>query len=59
VVIANLMLYFLSGWGEERVDSAVAGTLNATSPLFTPDRRKRAIERRARQAPFVMAAIPS
>ncbi len=34
-VIANLIPYFLFGWGEERVDSAVAGTLNATTPLFT------------------------
>ena len=34
-VIANLVPYFLFGWGEERVDSAVAGTLNATTPLFT------------------------
>jgi drug/metabolite transporter (DMT)-like permease len=34
-VIANLIPYFLFGWGEQRVDSAVAGTLNATTPLFT------------------------
>src|SRR3954452_5686252 len=34
-VVANLIPYFLFGWGEQRVDSAVAGTLNATTPLFT------------------------
>src|ERR671937_544056 len=34
-VVANLVPYFLFGWGEQRVDSAVAGTLNATTPLFT------------------------
>jgi drug/metabolite transporter (DMT)-like permease len=34
-VIANLIPYFLFGWGEQRVDSSVAGTLNATTPLFT------------------------
>jgi drug/metabolite transporter (DMT)-like permease len=34
-IIANLIPYFLFGWGEQRVDSAVAGTLNATTPLFT------------------------
>src|SRR4051812_4393810 len=33
-VVANLIPYFLSGWGEHRVASAVAGTLNATTPLF-------------------------
>jgi drug/metabolite transporter (DMT)-like permease len=34
-IVANLIPYFLFGWGEERVDSSVAGTLNATTPLFT------------------------
>jgi drug/metabolite transporter (DMT)-like permease len=34
-VVGNLIPYFLFGWGEERVDSSVAGTLNATTPLFT------------------------
>src|SRR3954447_7434913 len=34
-IIANLFPYFLFAWGEQRVDSAVAGTLNATTPLFT------------------------
>jgi drug/metabolite transporter (DMT)-like permease len=33
--VGNLIPYFLFGWGEQRVDSAVAGTLNATTPLFT------------------------
>jgi drug/metabolite transporter (DMT)-like permease len=34
-IVANLIPYFLFAWGEQRVDSAVAGTLNATTPLFT------------------------
>ena len=34
-VVANLIPYFLFGWGEQRVDSAIAGTLNSTTPLFT------------------------
>lgn len=34
-LVANLVPYFLFAWGEQRVDSAVAGTLNATTPLFT------------------------
>jgi drug/metabolite transporter (DMT)-like permease len=34
-IIANLIPYFLFGWGEQRVDSAIAGTLNSTTPLFT------------------------
>src|SRR3954454_23863807 len=33
-IIANLIPYFLFGWGEQRVDSALAGTLNSTTPLF-------------------------
>src|SRR3954452_6230413 len=31
-VVGNLIPYFLFGWGEQRVDSSVAGTLNATTP---------------------------
>src|SRR3954453_16619269 len=34
-IIANLIPYFLFGWGEQRVDSALPGTLNSTTPLFT------------------------
>jgi drug/metabolite transporter (DMT)-like permease len=34
-LVGNLIPYFVFGWGEQRVDSAVAGTLNATTPLFT------------------------
>ena len=34
-VVANVVPYFLFGWGEQRVASAVAGSLNATTPLFT------------------------
>lgn len=34
-LIANIVPYFLFAWGEQRVDSAVAGALNATTPLFT------------------------
>jgi drug/metabolite transporter (DMT)-like permease len=34
-LMANIIPYFLFAWGEERVDSAVAGALNATTPLFT------------------------
>jgi drug/metabolite transporter (DMT)-like permease len=34
-LVANVVPYFLFGWGEQRVASAVAGSLNATTPLFT------------------------
>lgn len=34
-LIANIVPYFLFAWGEQRIDSTVAGTLNATTPLFT------------------------
>jgi drug/metabolite transporter (DMT)-like permease len=35
-VVGNIVPYFLFGWGEQRgVASAVAGSLNATTPLFT------------------------
>src|SRR5437764_8412633 len=30
-ITANLIPYFLFGWGEQRVDSAIAGTLNSTT----------------------------
>jgi drug/metabolite transporter (DMT)-like permease len=35
-LVANIVPYFLFGWSEQRgVASAVAGSLNATTPLFT------------------------
>lgn len=34
-LVANIVPYFLFAWGEQRVDSAVAGALNTTTPLFT------------------------
>jgi drug/metabolite transporter (DMT)-like permease len=35
-LVANIVPYFLFGWGEQRgVASTVAGSLNATTPLFT------------------------
>lgn len=34
-VIANIVPYFLFAWAEQTVPSAVAGALNATTPLFT------------------------
>jgi drug/metabolite transporter (DMT)-like permease len=34
-VVANIIPYFLFGWGEQRISSALAGVLNATTPLFT------------------------
>ncbi len=34
-LVANVIPYFLFGWGEQRVSSATAGVLNATTPLFT------------------------
>jgi drug/metabolite transporter (DMT)-like permease len=34
-LVANVIPYFLFGWAEQRVASAVAGSLNATTPLFT------------------------
>jgi drug/metabolite transporter (DMT)-like permease len=34
-LVANVVPYFLFGWAEERVASAIAGSLNATTPLFT------------------------
>jgi drug/metabolite transporter (DMT)-like permease len=34
-LVGNLIPYWLFGWGEERVDSSIAGALNATTPLFT------------------------
>ncbi len=34
-LLANLVPYFLFGWGEQRITSGLAGVLNATTPLFT------------------------
>ena len=34
-LLANLVPYFLFGWGEQRISSSLAGVLNATTPLFT------------------------
>jgi drug/metabolite transporter (DMT)-like permease len=34
-VVANIAPYLLFTWGEQRVSSGLAGTLNATTPLFT------------------------
>ncbi|MGH8897330.1 MAG: DMT family transporter [Egibacteraceae bacterium] len=34
-LIANVIPYFLFAWAEQTVPSHVAGTLNATTPLFT------------------------
>src|SRR5215217_5122018 len=35
-VVANIVPYFLFGWGEQRTSSALAGVLNATTPLVHP-----------------------
>jgi drug/metabolite transporter (DMT)-like permease len=34
-LVANIAPYVLFTWGEQRVSSGLAGTLNATTPLFT------------------------
>ena len=34
-VVANIVPFFLFGWGELRVTSGMAGILNGTTPLFT------------------------
>ena len=34
-VVANIIPFFLFGWGELRVTSGMAGILNGTTPLFT------------------------
>lgn len=34
-VVANVVPFFLFAWGEERVSSALAGVLNAATPLLT------------------------
>lgn len=34
-VVANIIPFFLFGWGEERITSGLAGVLNGTTPLFT------------------------
>jgi drug/metabolite transporter (DMT)-like permease len=34
-VVANIIPFFLIGWGEQRIASGLAGVLNGTTPLFT------------------------
>jgi drug/metabolite transporter (DMT)-like permease len=34
-VVANIVPFFLFGWGEQHVTSGMAGVLNGTTPLFT------------------------
>jgi drug/metabolite transporter (DMT)-like permease len=34
-IVANIIPFFLFGWGEERITSGLAGVLNGTTPLFT------------------------
>jgi drug/metabolite transporter (DMT)-like permease len=34
-VVANIVPFFLFGWGQERITSGLAGVLNGTTPLFT------------------------
>ena len=34
-VVANLIPWFLFGWGEQHISSSLAGVLNGTTPLFT------------------------
>lgn len=34
-VVANIVPFFLFGWGEQYVTSGMAGVLNGTTPLFT------------------------
>jgi len=34
-VVANVIPFFLFGWGEQRITSGMAGVLNGTTPLFT------------------------
>lgn len=34
-VVANIVPFFLFGWGEQRITSGMAGVLNGTTPLFT------------------------
>lgn len=34
-VVANIIPFFLFGWGEQRITSGMAGVLNGTTPLFT------------------------
>ncbi len=34
-VVANLVPYYLFGWGQQYVASSLAGVINATTPLFT------------------------
>ena len=34
-IVANIVPFFLIGWGEQRITSGLAGVLNGTTPLFT------------------------
>jgi drug/metabolite transporter (DMT)-like permease len=34
-IVSNIAPYFLFAWGEQRINSGLAGVLNATTPLFT------------------------
>lgn len=34
-VVANIIPFFLFGWGEQRISSGLAGVMNGTVPLFT------------------------
>jgi drug/metabolite transporter (DMT)-like permease len=34
-VVANIIPFFLFGWGQERITSGLAGVLNGATPLFT------------------------
>lgn len=34
-VVANIVPFFLFGWGEQRISSGLAGVLNGATPLFT------------------------
>jgi drug/metabolite transporter (DMT)-like permease len=34
-VVANIIPFFLFGWGQERITSGLAGVLNGSTPLFT------------------------
>ncbi|MDY7228337.1 DMT family transporter [Hyalangium rubrum] len=34
-LVANIIPFFLFGWGQLRISSSLAGVLNATTPLFT------------------------
>lgn len=34
-LVANILPFFLFGWGQERITSGLAGVLNGSTPLFT------------------------